>query len=299
MKQFNGLENYSDEASTVLVLGMFDGLHIGHLALIDKAFEIAGEDKITVLTFANHFKSMEKAFPLLLTKEEKIARFKELGIDELILQTIDRRFMDTEPCEFIGMLKEKINIKAIVVGFDYTFGRLGKGDVSMLKEHFDNVYVVDEVDVDGQKASSTRLRKAIENCDFDEYIKLCNRPYSVMGNVVYGNNIGSKHNTPTINVPIYKDKLLPRDGVYMTRVIICGRKFNAIANLGYAPTFDRENRVLEVHIFDFDENAYGSSVEVLFYKRIRDVIKFKSPGELYEQIGKDVCCTKKFFKALK
>lgn len=299
MKQFDGLNNYISNEETVVVLGMFDGLHLGHLALLNKAEEVSCGAPITVMTFANHFRGVKKDFSMIMTMEEKIDIFDYLEIDNLIVQKVDEAFMDTTATGFIAMLSDVININSVVVGFDYTFGKDGAGGIELLKSSFKKVYVVDEVDEAGEKVSSTRLRKAIEDCDFQKYMDLCGRPYSVTGIVSHGNSIGKENGTPTINIPICSQKLLPPDGVYMTRVKFGQKIYNSIANLGSAPTFNRNEKILEVHLFNFSGDAYGQKAQVMFYKHIRDIKKFFSSRDLYAQITKDIEITMNFFKHLK
>lgn len=299
MKEFNGLNNYIKNDGTVLVLGMFDGMHLGHLALFKKAKEIKEDSGITVLTFGNHFKGINRQYKTLMTSKEKAEALKLIGVDELIMEKMDKALMDTSAEDFISRIKSKINIKAVVVGFDYTFGKHGFGDVDMLKEHFERVYVVDKVEKDGEKISSTRLRECVRNSDFDEYERLCTRPYSITGTVEHGNCIGRKNDTPTINVKISEEKMTPPQGVYMTKINIAGKVYESISNLGGAPTFDRKEHILEVHVFDFNEEVYGVKVEVYFYKRIRDIKKFDECGELYARICEDIEAAKNYFRGLK
>lgn len=297
MKQFNGLKNYIKNDGAVLVLGMFDGMHIGHLALFEKANEIKQDNTITVLTFSNHFKGIKRQFKMLMTAEEKAEMMEKIGVDELIMQKADKALMDTNAQDFIEILKNNININAIVVGFDYTFGKYGVGDVEMLKEHFDHVYVVNRVEIDGRKISSTCLRECVRNSDFERYKRISGRCYSITGIVEHGNSIGRENDTPTMNVRFNEEKMTPPDGVYMTRVKILDRMYNSISNLGSAPTFKRDNQVLEVHVFDFNESVYNTIVEVYFYKRIRDIKRFDNPNALYKQITEDINETKNYFRA--
>lgn len=299
MKRYEGLNNYIKNEGTILILGMFDGMHLGHRALFKKAHDIKGKRTVTVLTFGNHFKGVKKQFRLLMTAEEKAQAIENAGADELILQTVDVQLMNTTADRFIDMLKSNINIKGIVVGFDYTFGKNGAGNVNMLKEHFDSVYVVDKVEIDGDKVSSTALRKCIADNDMERYIKLCGTPYVISGNVCHGNCIGRQNQTPTINICVDDSKLVPEDGVYITKIKIRNKLYESISNLGSAPTFERESNALEVHVFDFNECVYDEEVVVTFYKRIREVRKFDDCKELYSQIFKDIEITKNYFRGLK
>lgn len=299
MKQFDGLNNYIKNSGTILVLGMFDGLHLGHMALFKKAMEIKGDKTVTVLTFSNHFKGVKRAFKMIMTSEEKAEALKQIGVDELIMQRVNQKLMDTHPIDFVRIIKDKINVKSIVVGYDYTFGKYGAGDISMLKNNFDSVYVIDKIELCGEKISSTCLRECVRSCDFEKFEKFSEKAYSITGVVEHGNNIGSKNSTPTINVAVSDEKMTPPDGVYMTKVKINNETYKSISNLGSAPTFDRQKRILEVHILDFNKNVYNTKVEVCFYKRIRDVKKFKDTYELYEQISRDIKETRNFFKGLK
>lgn len=296
MKQFCSIDNYKKNNGTILVLGMFDGMHKGHIALFDKAKKIKDNYCITVLSFVNHF--VEEKIKMLSTAKEKALLVEEQGADELILQTVDSDFMNTTAEDFISLIKEKINVKAIVVGFDYTFGKGREGNPQLLKQYFDKVYVVDKVTFNDEKISSTALRKAVINCEFKKYSDMCGRPYYITGCIEHGNAIGSKNGTPTINVRFDDTKMLPPDGVYITRVKLSMGEYIGVTSLGEAPTFERAEYILETHLLDFNMNVYDETATVYFYKFLRKITKFESIEKLYIQIKKDIAETKNFFKGL-
>ena len=295
MKVFHALDEYSASCGTVLVMGMFDGLHMGHRALFNKSNEIKNENPVTVITFSGVFEEGKKA---LFTYDEKAAALEKIGADFAVFIPVDEKLKNTSPDEFIAELKKHIKIEAVVVGFDFTFGKGAKGDADTLKQAFKHVYVVDKVEIGGEKVSSSKLREFVKDGNMENYLRFCSVPYSVSGKVERGRGVGRENSIPTVNISVDKAKLVPKCGVYATKVKIGKDSFISVSNLGTAPTFGREHSVLETHILDYNGELYGKYIEVAFFKLVRPVKKFENAKCLYSQIDKDIEFTASYFRGL-
>ncbi len=301
MKVFDGIEEYErkadKEANIILVIGMFDGMHCAHRKLFEAAKSFDGT--VLAFTFSTHFTDENgNRKEALYTKEEKLQTMKDMGIDQVIMEVPSKEFTKIDAHKFMEMIKEKIDPKKIVVGFDFTFGKDALGTPKLFQEYFDGVYIVDKLEKDGVKISSTLLREYLSLGDMESYKSIAKDCYKISGTVVHGFGIGKTKGVPTLNIDIPKEKAVPIDGVYIVRTIIDNNSYQSICNLGNAPTFNRENELLEVHVLDFHEEIYDSYVTVEFLKRIRNVEKFNTTDELYERIVKDIEETRYYFKTL-
>lgn len=282
----------------VLALGFFDGIHYGHQKLIEKSIELAKakEVKSAVLTFTEH--PLTHIFPayapwLITTNEEKKQIMKEMGIDEVCLIPFTDTLMKASPKEFIrDYLLQRYDVVHIVVGFNYTFGYKGEGDVLMLKElgsRFNfGVTVIPPFVIDGHSVSSTLIRELISTGKVDEVPAFLGRPYSIRGTVVKGKQLGRTVGIPTANLKLDKKLVLPNQGVYYTKVHTGGKTYDGLTNLGFNPTFDRHPYSIETYIYDFDKQIYGDELELTFKCKIRDEIKFDSVDALFAQIHSDI-----------
>ncbi|MFS1663710.1 bifunctional riboflavin kinase/FAD synthetase [Streptococcus sp. zg-JUN1979] len=278
----------------VLVLGYFDGLHKGHKALFDKARQVAERKqlKIVVLTFKE---SPQLAFarfqPNLLNHltypEKRYRKFAEYGVDKLFLTDFTSSFSRLSADDFIRDYINHVKAKAVVTGFDYKFGN-DKSDSQYLKTHFDGeVYTVDEVTEDGDKISSTRIRKLISQGDVHKANSLLGYPFSTRGIVVHGDARGRTIGFPTANLAPIDRTFIPADGVYVTSVRLGNKEYKAMTSVGKNVTFGGTELRMEAHLFDFAEDIYGETIEILWWDNIRDMIKFDTVEELVEQLEKD------------
>lgn len=284
------------EDRNYIALGSFDGLHIGHLELINKTIKLAKENRVksTVFTFDNHPLSIinEDMMPkLLLDNNLKEELLKKLQLDYLVYKEFDKEFMKMTPEEFIHYLIEKFNPIGFIVGFNYRFGFKNLGDNNLLKsicnsEDID-LYIINPVECDDEIVSSSKIRSLIKDGNIEKANILLSRPYTLIGHVVSGNQIGRKINFPTINLDYDKKFLVPRGGVYLTVVEYNKRKYKAITNIGYNPTVKNIKFSIETHILDFNKTIYGEEVRISFIQRIRDEKKFNSLKELSFQIEND------------
>lgn len=284
--------------ATVAALGFFDGVHQGHRAVIGKAVEIAKkEDKeCAVITFHPHpsvvLKQSVETVQYITTIDEKAALMEELGVDRLYIVTFDKTLSQLSPEQFIEHFIVNLYIDHVVAGFDFSFGFKGKGNMKNITEFgFTNftTSVINKVELEDEKVSSTNIRKALHNGDVSEVATLLDRPYHVSGIVVKGDQRGRLLGFPTANIESSEEKLLPKQGVYAVRIEVNGTMYDGMANLGVKPTFiEGETKPsLEVFIFDFNEDIYGEEVTVSWYKHIRDEQKFNGVDEIVAQLTKD------------
>lgn len=307
---YNNKFEFKNEKYTGVGLGNFDGLHIGHMALINT---LISESKLEglnslVYTFTKHPENIlrKKLFtPLITTVEKKMNILEETALDYLYFDEFDEVFSRMKPEVFVReVLVKKLKIRLAVVGFDYRFGYKGQGDINLLKElgktHNFKVIIIPPIKIDNEIVSSTSIRNYILKGKMDTVFKLLGRHYSITGSVATGKQIGRSLGFPTANIQPVNYIAMPYDGVYVTKTKVDNRLYNSITNIGKNPTFgDKDNVCVETHIIDFDSDIYNKNIEVFFFLRIRSEKKFKSKEELVEQIKKDINSAKEFFDTYK
>lgn len=280
-----------------LALGVFDGVHLGHQAVIAKAVEAAAREGglAGLLTFDPHpiqvIAPAKAPASLLETLDHKARVVSALGVRLFIPLHFDAAMAAMEADEFIGRLAAA-TLRTIAVGEDWRFGRGRVGDVSLLRREAEKrgfqLKPVLPVMFDGDRISSTRIRQAIHDGNLDEAALMLGRRYTLSGEVVAGDQLGRKLGFPTANIAT-GNLQLPPGGVWAVRVSHAdGRAWDGVANLGTRPTVGGVKRVLEVHLFDFSEGLYGENLEVAFEKHLRPEMKFPSLEALREQISNDV-----------
>lgn len=299
MRLIRGLSRLAPlENGCVLTIGNFDGLHLGHRAVIKKLAE-RGEAlglPVVVMTFEpqplEYFLG-ENAPSRLMRLREKVIRFSKLPVDDLLILRFNQQFADCDAEQFIeDVLVKRLNIKHLVVGDDFHFGKARRGNFAMLKDKgklfgFD-VEDTGSYQVTGLRVSSTLIRDALGEGNLALAEKLLGCCYSVCGRVEHGDKRGRTIGYPTANIQMFR-KNTPVNGVFaVTMTGIDGREFDGVANVGTRPTVDGGSKViLEAHLFDFDREIYGRYVEVHFKQKIRDEMRFQSLDELKAQIVKD------------
>ena len=282
--------------SAVVCLGNFDGVHIGHRALFETAKELrsrlGNETACAVLCFrAPSTDFLSSRTPShLSTLEQKLEIFYEAGMDVAFLIDFPS-IRHLSPDEFaIDVLRDTCHACAVVCGFNYRFGAGGRGTPEDLKRLLTvEVAVQDEITVDGETVSSTRIRRLLSEGNATEAARLLSRPYSIRAEVLHGKSLGQSWGFPTINQRFPKNMLVPRHGVYVTDCEIDGKHYRGITNVGTRPTVDSDAAVnCETYVLDFSEDVYGSLVTVSFLEYLRPEQKFESEDALREQIQKDV-----------
>jgi riboflavin kinase/FMN adenylyltransferase len=285
----------------VMSIGNFDGVHLGHQIIFHRVAEIAHENKGTaiVFTFEPHplkIIAPEKAPPLLTSFRKKMELIEHCGIDQVICADFNQGFADQQPREFSeNILVGKIGVKEIVVGYDYAFGRGREGTIAYLQKmgeefHF-KVHVIDPVEFDGHRVSSSHVRELLEEGDVVRARDFLGRYYSIQGPVVHGHKTGHAIGFPTANMDTSKVQI-PGTGVYAVYVTSEKVGYSGVVNIGFNPTFNRDRLSVEVHIFDFGDTIYGEEIEITFIERIRGEIQFKSAQDLVAQIEKDIATAK-------
>lgn len=300
---------WKEEEPSVMALGYFDGIHLGHQEVILTAKRIAEERgfKSAVMTFYPHPSvvlgraeaHVESITPLKM-KEDIIAN---LGIDILYIVKFDEAFAKLLPQQFVDDYIIRLQVKHVVAGFDFTYGRLGKGTMETLPFHARGEFtqtVIEKVEFQEEKISSTLLRGLIREGKMEEVPSILGRYYRVEGTVVHGDKRGRQIGFPTANVTLNDDYILPPVGVYAVRLKVKEHWYPAVCNIGYKPTFEQDEKILsiEVHVFEFQEDIYDECVEVEWHVRIRAEQKFNGIAELVAQIQRDKEKAQQYFQQL-
>ena len=287
-----------------MALGTFDGLHIGHQMLVWqlKLLQRSTGCSTLVYTFLNNPMERlqpEKAPSRIMNGLERISKLNRFAIDFLVLNPFDRDLASMEPEKFIeDMLIKKYNVKYIVVGYDFRFGLSGSGNTTLLEklslEYGYELIVVPPLALGDQVISSSLIRKLIQDGDMERVSMYLGSHYSIKGKIVHGFGRGKKLGFPTANLQFDRRKVIPKYGIYLTKVDINGVDHWGMTNVGINPTFNEEGLFIETHLLDYHHDLYGAKLKIEFLKRIRDEIKFTNIEELKEQIAKDIQWAKNY-----
>lgn len=295
MEYLSGLSGLYIYEETAVTLGKFDGLHRGHQKLIKRTMGYQRQGyKSTVFTLDFGRKEM------LLTGEERREILEKQGVSYLIDCPFLPEVASMEPEDFIqSVLVDKLHAKKIVVGEDFHFGHNRKGDARLLKE-LEHIYeyeaeIVRKEKEGDREISSTYIREEIAKGNMEAAGRLLGYPYFVSGEVLHGRHIGSRLLVPTTNLVPTTRKLLPPNGVYISRTLVNGREYGGITNIGYKPTVGEKFRGVETYMFDFDEDLYGCDITVQLLKFLRPEKKFDSIDLLREQMKQDIGVGRSFF----
>ncbi|MDD5461444.1 MAG: bifunctional riboflavin kinase/FAD synthetase [Methylococcales bacterium] len=311
MRLIRGLSHLEPfKSGCVLTIGNFDGLHTGHRAVIKKLAERGSLLYLPVVIMIFEPQPLEyflgdNAPSRLMRLREKVIEFAKLPVDHLLIVRFNRNFANYDAEQFIDdILIKKLNVKHLVIGDDFHFGKARRGNFAMLKEkgkaYGFTVEDTGSFQFEGLRVSSTLIRDALGAGNLAQAERLLGRCYSVCGRVAHGDKRGRTIGYPTANIIMFR-KNTPVSGVFaITLTGIDGLEFEGIANVGTRPTVNGDSRViLEAHLFDFNREIYGRYVEVHFKQKIRDEIRFQSLEQLKAQIVKDVAETKKIFAEIK
>jgi riboflavin kinase/FMN adenylyltransferase len=307
MKITRGLAEYKGGPHPVLTIGNFDGQHRGHVdllqAVVARAAEVAGT--AVVLTFDPHPLTVLKpdlTLRFLTSAEDKQARFREVGIDEVLLLPFDRALASLPPAEFVArILSERLGTRDLFVGEDFAFGKDRAGTMADLMrwapEAGFRVHAVPAVRLDGEVVSSSRIRRLVREGDVRAAARCLGRPYALSGPVVRGERRGQEIGWPTANLRLPEDRVIPADGVYAATAVRADRRFDAVAYIGTRPTFGAGDRVLEVNLLDETLNLYGDELLVEFVERLRGDATFMTAEELAACIGRDVALARETLRS--
>jgi riboflavin kinase/FMN adenylyltransferase len=295
------------EARRVIALGFFDGIHIGHAALINKAKEIAREQgtQPAVLTFDMHPDTLVLGaeVPLINSPFDRKDIIRRLfGVTDIIFVHFDEKMMKMPWEEFIDRLVADFNVTGLVAGHDFRFGYKGKGNTDLLQEKCKKLgiecQIINEVELESITVSSTFIRKLISEGDIERANRFLGHPHVLTDIVCYGHTLGTSMGFPTINMCFTEGVIIPSYGVYATKVQLQGdnRKRLAVTNIGVRPTLGGTDSVTaESYIIDYSGDLYGQRVRVEFFKMLRQEQKFPNIDELKAQIDRDVTSTRKYF----
>lgn len=294
IQQIKDYTEITHARDSVLVLGYFDGLHLGHKALFEQARKIAisRQLSLSVLTFNESPRlALNRFTPNLLlnlqSPKQRYDKFATYGVDCLYLMNFTSQFARLSSEQFLTHYIQRLKAKVIVVGFDYQFG-YDRQDVNQLRKQFSGeVVVVPAVQHDGEKIGSTRIRQLVLKGDIQKANVLLGYPFSIRGIVVHGDGRGRTIGFPTANLAPIDRVLLPSEGVYISDVIVKGNCYRSMTSIGNNVTFGGHEQRLESHILNFKDDIYGETIEIIFLDKIRDMLKFENVNKLIEQLQQD------------
>lgn len=291
---------------TVIALGFFDGVHLGHQALMARAVERGREHGLEPAVFTFDRSPREfvtgKPVPLLTSPEERRRLVEEsFPIRRVIVAKFDRAMMTMPWMDFLRVLAGRYNAGWLVAGHDFRFGHRNEGDAALLARGAAELGmgwdIIPAVAVDGVAVSSTRIRSLLEEGRAEEAGRLLGRPFSIAGTIAHGKGLGSRIGRPTLNLLPGGDQLIPARGVYVAAAELAGRRFPAVTNVGVRPTVDRDGGVtVESHLLEAEGDFYGESCRVFLLKRLRPEEEFPGLRELQAQIAADAEAAREYFR---
>lgn len=305
MEIFHGTENASISRPTVLTLGVFDGLHLGHQKIMETVIRRARavDATATAITFDPHPRAVlhpETAPPLLQTLDQRLANFKVLGIEQAIVIHFNKEFASQDAEEFLRkIVHERLQAKEIYLGHGFAFGKGRAGNIELLRRMSDELGFaadeVGEVTLRGIRISSSRIRELLKHGRVNMARRMLGRPYGIEGVIIRGDRRGHSIGFPTANLKP-ENRVVPKYGVYATATLIDGKWKKGVTNIGVRPTFESDSEPsIETHVFDFEGDLYGNVLRVRFLHRIRDERKFSGIEELTAQIASDTATARRYF----
>jgi riboflavin kinase/FMN adenylyltransferase len=307
MKYIRYPHYHSLTVKTVVTIGNFDGVHLGHQALIASVVDYAKEHNlnscvVSMQPLASQYFMGKENVPLLTSFKCKYHLIKALNVEYYCLLNFNKNLSELSAEDFIEeILLNGLNAQHIIIGDDFRFGKNRKGDIILLKEYCEPkgisiAHINTIVEKDNARISSSLIRKHLENSEFDKVERALGRRFSILGRITRGKQLGRTLDFPTINIKL-KNRAVPINGIFCVKVKFENGEIHlGAASIGKRPTVNGKTNILEVFILDFNKQVYGLNVEVLFYHKIRNEVKFDSLSELKQQINDDVIKTRHFFK---
>ncbi len=298
MKTFQEVAQFNKEKATIITIGTFDGVHLGHQQILKQLTNEASKRKLKslLLTFFPHPRMVlqkESDIKLINTIDEKKTLCEQMAIDYLVIQPFNKAFSRYTALEFVrDILVDKLHMKTLIVGYDHQFGKNREGGIESLREFghmFDfEVIEINKHELNDIAVSSTKVRNALHEGNITLANAYLGHPYTISGPVVSGRKLGRTIHFPTANIHVPElYKLIPKDGVYIVNTTIDGQLYYGMLNIGNRPTVGGTNRTIEVHFFDFDKDIYYRTIQLNLLKRLRDEHKFESIEALVLQLQED------------
>ena len=298
MKRFYNINEFNCKKSTIITIGTFDGVHLGHQKILKK-LNIEAENnglESSVLTFFPHPRTVlnpNSSLKLINTIEERISLFKKSKIDNLIVHPFTKEFSELDSEDYVkNILVDQLKAKIVLIGYDHKFGKNRTADINNLKE-YGKKYNFEVIEIKAEEIndiaiSSTKIRNSIKEGDIQLTNSYLGYEFSFFGKVIKGNSIGKTLGFPTANIKIGTDlKLIPKNGVYLISTIINQKIIFGMMNIGIKPTTNENTKSIEVNLFDFNEDLYDKNITIYIKQFLREEIKFDSLNELKLQIEKD------------
>jgi len=296
LKIYKGLDSFLKIDNAIITTGTFDGLHKGHVNIINELCSKNNQQESVLITFFPHPRQIlypNQTIKFLNTFDEKMELFTNYKIDHVIIQEFNVEFSRISSVEYIrDILKKKIGLKKLIIGHDHHFGRNREASVDQIKEYSElydfEFKQVPPLTIDGMIVSSTKIRNALHQGDIELTNNLLGYQFSFQGTIIQGKGLGRTIGFPTANIEIKnKYKIIPGNGVYAVFVHFEGQKYKGMLNIGFNPTFKEEKLSVELNIFNFHDDIYSKDITVIFKNKIRDERKFNSIDELKNQLSKD------------
>lgn len=307
LKKYSSASDYKNDRQSVVTIGTFDGVHIGHKSILKRVVETAKKEDLdsVVLTFFPHPRMVlqqNSDLKLLNTIDERTELLRQTGLDHLVVHPFTQAFSRLTALEFArDIIVKKLRAKKVIIGYDHRFGRNRTANIDDLKK-FGKTYEfeVDEIsakEIDDVAISSTKIRNALNTGDIETANNYLGYDFMISGEVVSGKAIGRTINYPTANLQLQeKYKLVPKNGIYVVKSILNGKKYYGITSIGTNPTVKGVDKTIETHFMDFNNDLYGSEITVEFLKFLREEETFDSIETLRQEIAKDESVARKFIK---
>lgn len=304
MKVFENLNSFCEQNRTVVTLGNFDGVHIGHKKIIGKVVELAKKYSLpsVVFTFKNHpMKFFGAEVDIIFPESKKISVLENLGVDYLLNLDFDEKFANMNPEVFIReFLSKKLKASYIVVGYDYRFGKKRQGDFELLKifcsKYGYTPIKIDKVEIDGVTVSSTNIRNFLKNGELQIANRMLGRYFEMEGRVNVGDKIGRLIGYPTANID-FSNYIIPKYGVYITKTVVENVEYPSLTNVGIRPTIKQNGELkVETYILDFNKDLYDQKIFIKFIKYLRGEMHFSTFEGLKSKIDEDVSIARSYFK---
>jgi len=308
LRVYRNIEEFENKHNAIVTTGTFDGVHYGHQKIIARLKEVAvqSQGETVIITFFPHPRLVlfpeDNDLKLINTMDEKIALLEKAGIDHLIIIPFTKEFSRLSSLEFIQqIIVDKIGTKKLVIGYDHHFGKNREGSFEHLKHYAPEYgFEVEEIpgqDINDVAVSSTKIRNAILNGDVTTANSYLGYPFNITGSVKKGDQIGRTIGYPTANIQVPETyKLIPGDGIYAVKVNVHHKDYYGMLYIGNRPTVNGLSKVIEVNIFDFNQDIYDENIKVEFHKYIRGDKKLKGLDELKSALAEDEVASRTFFR---